>query len=103
MGEKIVKHQLKYLIYTKMPRDMTAKEWIRRARAINSLIPHMAMGAQGLTDEELRDEVIEPNLPSYLQHKMELLTYQTDNLNDMGDKLSTLIADHEQQKSYERR
>ena len=80
MGDKAVKNQLKYLRYANIPRDTKAKEWILRAQAINSLSPHMAIRAQRLTDEELRDEVIEPNFPSYLRHKMELLVDQTDSL-----------------------
>ena len=103
MGEKAVKRQLKYLRNTKMPRDLTAKEWIRRAQAINSLIPHMSRGAQQLTDQEIVEEVIEANLPEYLQHKFKLQVTEDDTLNDIGDKLATLIADHEQNRNFNRR
>ena len=103
MGDKAVKYQLKYLRKTKMPRDLTAKEWIRRVQAINSLIPHMSRGAENLTDQEIIDEVIEPNLPVYLQHKLELHVTADDTMNDIGDKLATLIADHEQNKNFNRK
>ena len=84
LGPAAVKDQLAYLRRTLKPSDKIMEQWLQRIEAINALLPYMENNTHKRSNSKLAEEVIIPNLPSYLRVEFEL-TYHP------GDSISRII------------
>ena len=73
-------------------------EWIDRIDAINTYINIMSNNARSLTDEEIIDRVIEPNFPEEHQNELELERSDTDDLDDIKEKLIKIFRQEKNSK-----
>ena len=78
-------------------------EWIDRIDAINTYINIMSNNARSLTDEEIIDRVIEPNLPEEHQNELELERSDTDDLDDIKEKLIKIFRQEQIRNKQNRR
>ena len=63
LGFDAVEDQKEYLKKTAKPQNMTVKQWIRRIKIINSVIPHMSGSNSKLKIAEIIKDVIIASLP----------------------------------------
>ena len=78
-------------------------EWIDRIDAINTYINIMSDNARSLTDEEIIDRVIEPNFPEEHQNELELERSDTDDLDDIKEKLIKIFRQEQIRNKQNRR
>ena len=105
LGEQALAEQLSYLRGTPKPRQLTTKEWIRRAQFINSMLKYMRRDGdeQVMSSEELVDQVIVPNIPVFIQRKFRTVHNRNDTVNEVAAKLSDVIASHDDERQYQQR
>ena len=93
----------KYLQRTPKTRQLTTKQWIRRAQFINSMLKYMHKDGeeQVMSNEELVEQVIVPNIPLFIQRKFRTVHNRDDTLNEVAAKLSDVIALHDKERLYQ--
>jgi len=81
MGEDVYKDQIKYLVDTPQPTNLSTTEWCDRVAVINAGLIFLKKGAKAMSEEDLVEKVITSNL------KPELMR---DFIMNRGDKATTL-------------
>ena len=81
MGEDVYKDQIKYLVDTPQPTNLSTTEWCDRVAVINAGLIYLKKGAKMLSEEDIIEKVITMNL------KPELMR---DFIMEKGDKATTL-------------
>ena len=67
MGENALRYELAYLRRIATPHNLTVEKWIIRTQSINTLLPHLSLGTNEKSADQLTKEVIIPKLPHYLR------------------------------------
>jgi hypothetical protein len=81
MGEDVHKDQIKYLVDTPQPTNLTTAEWCDRVAVINAGLVYLKKGGKAMTEEEVIEKVITVNLKPELTR---------DFILKKGDKATTL-------------
>ncbi len=81
MGKDVHKGQIKYLVDTPQPTNLTTAEWCDRVAVINAGLVSLKKGAKAMTEEEVIKKVITVNLKPELTR---------DFILEKGDKATTL-------------
>ena len=81
MGEDVYKDQIKYLVDTPQPTNLSTAEWCDRVTVINAGLIYLKKGTKAMSEEDLVKKVITSNL------KPELMR---DFIMEKGDKATTL-------------
>ncbi len=81
MGEDAYKDQIKYLVDTPQPTNLSTAEWCDRVAVINAGLIYLRKGAKMMSEEDIIEKVITVNL------KPELMR---DFIMEKGDKATTL-------------
>ena len=81
MGDDIYKDQLKYLVDTPQPANITTAEWCDRVAVMNAGLIWLKKGAKAMSEEEVIEKVISVNLKPDLMR---------DFILEKGDKATTL-------------
>ncbi len=81
MGKDVYKDQIKYLVDTPQPTNLSTAEWCDRVAVINAGLIYLKKGAKMMSEEDIIEKVITVNL------KPELMR---DFIMEKGDKATTL-------------
>jgi hypothetical protein len=81
MGKDVHKDQIKYLMDTPQPTNLTTTEWCDRVAVINAGLVYLKKGGKAMTEEEVIEKVISVNLKPDLTR---------DFILNRGDKATTL-------------
>jgi hypothetical protein len=81
MDEDVHKDQIKYLVDTPQPANLSTTEWCDRVAVINAGLIYLKKGAKGMSEEDIIEKVITSNLkPEFMR----------DFIMEKGDKATTL-------------
>jgi hypothetical protein len=81
MGKDVHRDQIKYLVDTPQPTNLTTAEWCDRVAVINAGLVYLKKGAKAITEGEVIKKVITVNLKPELTR---------DFILEKGDKATTL-------------
>ena len=84
MGKDVHKDQIKYLVDTPQPANLSTTEWCDRVAVINAGLIYLKKAAKAMSEEDVIEKVITSNL------KPELMR---DVIMEKGDKATTLKED----------
>jgi hypothetical protein len=76
MGKDVHKDQIKYLMDTPQPTNLTTTEWCDRVAVINAGLVYLKKGGKAMTEEEVIEKVISVNLKPDLT-RISFLTKET--------------------------